>query len=53
MVLELGTVKVLQYSEKLVATYLAAEEPRGGSGDKGPDTLTMRLTQSVSMEIVE
>ncbi|MCD6394018.1 MAG: hypothetical protein J7M40_10985 [Planctomycetes bacterium] len=53
MVLELGTGKVLQYNEKLVATYLAAEEPRGGSGGKGPDTLTMRLTQSTSMEIVE
>jgi hypothetical protein len=53
MVLELGTGKVLQYNEKLVATYLAAEEPRDRSSDKGPDTLTMRLTQSVSMEIVE
>ena len=53
MVLESGTGKVRQYNEKLVATYLAAEEPRGGSGDKGPDTLTLRLTHSVSMEIVE
>jgi hypothetical protein len=53
MVLELGTGKVLQFNEKLVATYLAVEEPQGGSGDKGPDTLTMRLTHSVSMKIVE
>ncbi len=53
MVLELGTGKVLQYNEKLVATYLAAEEPQDKSSDKGPDTLTMRLTHSVSMEIVE
>ena len=53
MVLELGTGKILQYNEELVVTYLAAEEPRGGSGGKGPDTLTMRLTQSVNMEIVE
>lgn len=53
MVLELGTGKVLQYNEKLVATYLAAEEPRDKSSDKGPDTLTMRLTRSLSMEIVE
>lgn len=53
MVLELDTGKILQYNEELVAIYLATEEPRGGSGDKGPDTLMMRLTQSISMEIVE
>ncbi len=53
MVLELGTGKVLQYNEKLAVTYLAAEEPRDQSSDKGPDTLMMRLTRSVSMEIVE
>ncbi|RKY09414.1 MAG: hypothetical protein DRP66_02275 [Planctomycetota bacterium] len=53
MVLALGAGKVLQFNEKLVATYLATEEPKGGSGGKGPDVLTMRLTQSVGMEIVE
>ncbi len=53
MVLELGTGKILQFNEKLVATYLAAQEPQDKSSDKGPDTLTMRLTHSVSMEIVE
>ena len=53
MVLELDTGKILQYNEELVAIYLATEEPKGGSGDKGPDTLMMRLTQSISMEIVE
>lgn len=44
MVLELDTGKILQYNEELVAIYLATE---------GPDTLMMRLTQSISMEIVE
>jgi len=53
MVLEAGTGRILEYNEKLVATYLAAEEPADKSGDKGPDTLTMRLTQAVSMELVE
>jgi predicted small lipoprotein YifL len=50
LVLETGTGKVLDYYEKLEAKYLAAEEPAGGSSDKGPDTLTMGFTYAVTVK---
>ncbi|MBE0537007.1 MAG: hypothetical protein IH624_15190 [Phycisphaerae bacterium] len=53
MVLELATGRIRNYEEKLVATYLAAENPQGGPSDKGPDTLMMRFTYSVVTELVD
>lgn len=51
--LALGTGKVQEYSEKLVATYLAAEESQKEGSDKGPDTLKMSFTYAVSAELVD
>ena len=53
MVLELGAGKIRHYDEKLVATYMAAEDPPGGASDKGPDTLMMRFTYSVTRELLD
>ncbi len=53
MVLELGTGRIRQCQEKLVATYLAAENPQGGPTDKGPDTLMMRFTHGRTVELVD
>jgi predicted small lipoprotein YifL len=53
LVLEMGTGRIRQFEEKLVATYLAAEDPAEGPSDKGPDTLMMGFTFSVSMQLVD
>lgn len=53
LTIALGTGKVKEYSEKLVATYLAAEESSEAGSDKGPDTLTMSFTYAVSAELID
>ena len=53
LVLSVKTGKVKEYNEKLVATYLAAEESQDKDSDKGPDTLKMSFTYAVSAELVD
>lgn len=53
MVLDLATGKVSQFNEKLAATYIAVDPPKAGKEDNDPDTLTMGLLSSVSVEIIK
>jgi hypothetical protein len=41
---------VIEYDETLVSTYVAQEMPENAAPNKGPDTLTMRFTNRVSMK---
>ena len=50
LLLGLGSGAVIEYDETLVSTYLAQEMPENAAPDKGPDTLTMRFTNRVSMK---
>lgn len=51
--LDLSSGKISKYNEKLVSTYVAAEESRFQVEGKGPDTLTMGLTSSVNLEKID
>ena len=53
LVMSVGTGKVKEYNEKLVATYPAAEESKDEGSDKGPDTLKMSFTYAVSAELID
>jgi hypothetical protein len=53
MALELATGKVAKYNEKLVTTYTAAEPSAKQKPDKGPDVLTIKLTYSTVLEMVD
>lgn len=53
LVMSVDTGKVKEYNEKLVATYLAAEESKDEDSNKGPDTLKMSFTYAVSAELVD
>jgi hypothetical protein len=50
LLLDTDTGSVLDYDETLVSTYLAHEMPANAAADKGPDTLTMRFTNRVTMK---
>ncbi len=47
------TGMIQSYRETLKSEHVAAEEPRGGDGTKGPDVLTMRFINSYSFEVVK
>lgn len=53
LTLDLSSGKISKYNETLVSTYLAAEESRFQVEGKGPDMLTMGLTNSVSLEKID
>lgn len=53
MVLDLDTGKVAKYYEKLVTKYIAAEPSAKQKPDKGPDLLTIILTYSTTMEMLD
>jgi hypothetical protein len=53
LVLNATTGNVIEYNEKLKATYIAMEPAEEQNSDKGPDTLTMGFTQTVELEMVE
>ncbi len=53
MVLDLDTGKVAKYYEKLVTKYIAAEPSAKQKPDKGPDLLTIVLTYSTTMEMLD
>jgi hypothetical protein len=53
MVLDLGTGKVAKYHEKLLTRYIAAEPSGQQKQDKGPDLLTIVLTYSTSLEMLD
>ena len=53
MVLELATGKVAKYNEKFVTTYTAAEPSAKQKADKGPDVLTIELTYSIALEMLD
>jgi len=53
MVLGLATGKVAKYNEKFVTTYTAAEPSAKQKPDKGPDVLTIKLTYSTALEMVD
>ncbi len=53
LVLNATTGHVVEYNEKLKATYIAMEPAEEQNSDKGPDTLTMGYTQTVELEMVE
>jgi hypothetical protein len=50
LLLDMNSGEVIKYDETLVSTYLANEMPENAAPDKGPDTLTMRFTNRVSMK---
>lgn len=50
LLLDMNSGEVIEYDETLVSTYLANEMPENAAPDKGPDTLTMRFTNRVSMK---
>jgi len=52
MKFDLGRGKVSQYMEKLAVRYIAAESPANQKPDKGPDTLVMGLTYTVSGQML-
>ena len=51
--LDLSSGVISKYNETLVSTYIAAEESRVQVEGKGPDTLTMGLINSVSLEKID
>jgi len=53
MVLDLDTGKVAKYYEKFVTKYIAAEPSAKQKTDKGPDILTIVLTYSTTMEMLD
>jgi hypothetical protein len=53
MVLNLDTGKVAKYYEKFVTKYIAAEPSAKQKTDKGPDILTIVLTYSTTMEMLD
>ena len=53
MQFDVDTGKVISFSEKMVATYTASEMSKTKPDAKGPDTLIMGLTHSISLEEVE
>jgi len=53
MVLDLDTGKVAKYYEKFVTKYIAAEPSAKQKPDKGPDLLTIVLTYSTTMEMLD
>lgn len=53
MILELATGKVAKYNEKFVTTYTAAEPSAKQKPDRGPDVLTIKLTYSTALEMVD
>lgn len=52
MKLDLASGKVIDMNEKFVATYIASDTS-AKVADKGPDTLTMGLTHSVSIKKID
>jgi hypothetical protein len=50
LVIDLESGNIQKYNETLISTYVAAEESRVQVEGKGPDTLTMGLTSSSSLE---
>ncbi|RKY12500.1 MAG: hypothetical protein DRP52_04625, partial [Planctomycetota bacterium] len=48
--IDLATGEVLASNETLISTYIAQEMPANGDPDKGPDVLTMQLTDRVQLE---
>ncbi len=53
MVLDLDSGKVVKYSEKFVAKYIAAEQSAKQKADKGPDVLTIVLTYTTTLEMID
>ena len=53
MVLDLGSGQVDEYNEKLVVKYIVAEASAHQKPDKGPDTLMISFTHSISVEKVD
>lgn len=53
LVFDTTTGKIVNYNEQLKAEYVAAEEPKGGQVDKGPDVLTMTFISSFSVEQIK
>ncbi len=51
--LDLSSGQISKYHETLVSIYIAAEPSRVQVEGKGPDTLTMGLTSSVSLEKID
>ncbi len=48
--IDLATGEVLASNETLISTYTAQEMPANGDAEKGPDVLTMQLTNRVQLE---
>jgi hypothetical protein len=53
MVLELATGKVAKFNENFVTTYTAAEPSVRQKPDKGPDVLTIEITYSAALEMLD
>ena len=53
MVLDLGSGQINEYNEKLVVKYIVAEASAHQKPDKGPDTLMISFTHSISVEKVD
>ena len=53
MVLELATGKVAKYNAKFVTTYTAAEPSAKQKPEEGPDVLTIKLTYSTALEMLD
>ncbi|MBW8002506.1 MAG: hypothetical protein FVQ80_10860 [Planctomycetes bacterium] len=53
LILDLDNAKINSYSEKLVATWVAAEPPEEQRTDRGPDVLTMGFTWVHSLEAID
>jgi hypothetical protein len=53
MILDLDPGKVTKYNEKFVTKYIAAEQSAKQKPDKGPDLLTITLTYTTTMEMID
>lgn len=47
------TNRLVSYNEELISEHVAAEHPRGGDPDAGPDVLTMRFISIYTIEEVK
>lgn len=53
LVLDLNSGTVIKYNEEFIGIYIAQEMPKDGDEEKGPDTLMMGFTNSVSLEKID
>lgn len=53
LIVNLSTGTVIKYNEKFAGKYIAQEMPRNGDEAKGPDTLMMGFTNSISLEKID